>query len=152
MPYVGLQRYFLTTCTAYRRPLFRSADVVQAVLSQIRQTCELLDIALIAYCFMPDHLHVLVAAESEDVDVTAFVKRFKQLTGFAYKKTHAQPLWQPGYHDRILGDDEASVAVARYVLENPVRAGLAGKIGEYPFAGSDVYDLAGLLTAWEEQT
>ena len=152
VPYVGLQRYFLTTCTAFRRPSFRSPDVVQAVLSQIRQSCELLDFALIAYCFMPDHLHLLVAAESEDADVTAFVKRFKQLTGFGYKKTHSQPLWQPGYHDRILRDDEASVAVVRYVLENPVRAGLSGRIGEYPFAGSDVYDLAGLLTAWEKQT
>jgi hypothetical protein len=44
---------------------------------------------------MPDHLHLLVAAESEDSDVTAFVKRFKQLAGFAYKKTHSEPLWQP---------------------------------------------------------
>src|SRR6185503_11177705 len=90
VPYVGLQRYFLTTCTAFRRPLFRSAEVVQAVLSQIRQTSELLRFALIAYCFMPDHLHLLVAAESEDADVTAFAKRFKQLAGFAYKKTHGQ--------------------------------------------------------------
>jgi hypothetical protein len=61
IPYVGIQRYFLTTCTAFRR----------------------LGFALIAYCFMPDHLHMLVAADSEDADVTAFVKRFKQLTGFA---------------------------------------------------------------------
>ena len=151
VPYVGLQRYFLTTCTAFRRPLFRSANVVQAILLQIRKTSELLDVALIAYCFMPDHLHLLVAAASENTDITTFVKRFKQLAGFTYKKTHGQPLWQPGYHDRILRDDEASVAVARYVLENPVRAGLVCKIGEYPFAGSDVYDLAGLLTAWEEQ-
>jgi hypothetical protein len=57
-----------------------------------------------------------------------------------------------GIDDRILRDDEATTAVARYVLENPVRAGLARRVGEYPFAGSDVYDLRGLLTLWEEQT
>jgi hypothetical protein len=37
----------------------------------------------------------------------------------------------------------------RYILENPIRAGLAKKLGEYPFAGSDVYDLPALLTAWD---
>ena len=32
-------------------------------------------------------------------------------------------------------------AVARYTLENPIRAGLAKMIGEYPFAGSDLFDI-----------
>ena len=82
----------------------------------------------------------------------AFVKRFKQLTGFAYKKTHGTPLWQPGYHDRVLRDDEATEAVVRYVLENPILSRLSRTIGEYAFAGSDVYDLQALLTAWERQT
>ena len=152
VPYVGIQRYFLTTCTAFRRPLFDSADIVEPVLSRILQTCELFGMELIAYCFMPDHLHLLVGANSEDADMRAFVKRFKQLTGFAYKKTHTSPLWQPGYHDRILRDDEATEAAVRYVLGNPIRAGLSRTIGEYPFAGSDVYDLSALLTAWERQT
>jgi putative transposase len=131
--------------------LFVSIGLVEAVLSQIRQSAAQFGFALIAYCFMPDHLHLLLAAESEDADLPSFVKRFKQLTGFAFKKAHAQPLWQPGYHDRILRDDEATVAVARYILENPIRGGLARHVGEYQFAGSDVYDLAGLMTAWDER-
>ncbi|MEO8260809.1 MAG: transposase, partial [Acidobacteriota bacterium] len=149
--YIGIQRYFLTTCTAFRRPLFVSADIVDEVLSQIRQSGEQFGLALIAYCFMPDHLHLLVIAGSEDADATAFIKRFKQISGFAYKKTHATSLWQPGYHDRVLRDDQATVAAVRYILENPVRAGLSRDLGEYPFAGSDVYDLAALMTAWDGQ-
>ena len=152
VPYVGLQRYFLTTCTALRRRVFVSADVVDNALLQIRQTATLFDFALIAYCFMPDHLHLLVRAESERANLPELVKRFKQLTGFAHRRTHAQSLWQPGYYDRIVRDDESTEAIVRYILENPVRAGLTNKIGSYPFAGSDVYSLDELLTAWEQQT
>jgi len=77
------------------------------------------------------------------------MKQFKQATGFAYKKQAHQRLWQPGYYERILRDDEATEAVARYILENPIRAGLTGELGEYPYAGSGVYELEALRTAWE---
>ena len=101
---------------------------------------------------MPDHLHVLAAAESEGSDFRAFVKRFKQTTGFAYRRATQQALWQPGYHERILRGDEATEAVVRYILENPIRAGLAKALGEYRFAGSDVYRLQDLLSVWDQQT
>jgi REP element-mobilizing transposase RayT len=101
---------------------------------------------------MPDHLHALLEALSEGSDFRAFVKRFKQTTGFAHRGTTGQSLWQHGYHERVLRNDEASEAVVRYILENPVRAGLTKGIGEYPFAGSGAYDLKGLKTAWDEQT
>ena len=76
------------------------------------------------------------------------MKRFKQMTGFSYKRQMKQALWQAGYNDRILRDDEQSESIARYILENPIRAGLTTTWGEYPYAWSDVYDLDGLFTAW----
>ena len=147
--YVGFQRYFLTICSAFKRQVFLSADTVDPAMSQLRQTATLFEFAIIAYCFMPDHVHMLVTAQSERADLPEFVRRFKQLTGFAHRQRHGEPLWQPGYHDRILRDDESTEDVTRYIMENPVRAGLAQELFEYPFAGSDVYDTAALLSAWE---
>lgn len=149
--YVGYQRYLLTSCTESRRPLFASRDVVTSALALLRQSAALFEFAILAYCFMPDHLHVLVAGESERADFTAFVKRFKQMTGYAYKQQYAEPLWQDGYHERIPRNDEATETVVRYILENPVRRGLTRHLGEYEFAGSDMYDHAALLTAWDDQ-
>ena len=101
---------------------------------------------------MPDHVHVLLEARSERSDFRALVKRFKQATGFWHRQHRGEPLWQPGYHDRVLRDDEATEAVVRYILENPIRAHLATTLGEYPFAGSATSSLEALLTAWERQT
>jgi putative transposase len=146
---VGFGRYFLTTCTAHRRPLFSTASLAASVVTQLLHDAARFEFAVSAYCLMPDHLHALLEAESERSDFRSLVKRFKPMTGFAHCRDAGQPLWQPGYHERILRNDEASEAVVRYILENPIRARLTKEIGEYPFAGSGVYDSASLKTAWE---
>ena len=131
--------------------VLQSVAVVTETLMQLRQTAGLFEFAIIAHCFMPDHLHVLVSAESERADFAEFVRRFKQMTGFAYRTRHRESLWQPGYHDRVLRDEEGTEAVTRYILENPIRAGLGRDLFEYPFAGSDIYDKTALLSAWERR-
>lgn len=107
--------------------------------------------ALVAYCFMPDHVHLVVYGTSQRADLRAFVVHFKKLTGFEYRRGTGVRLWQPGYFDRVLRDDESTEAVTRYTLENPVRAGLATRLGEYRFAGSDLYDVQAQLSAWDRQ-
>jgi putative transposase len=152
LSYVGFDRYFLTTCTAFRRPAFAASWVAASVAGQLLHEPARGEFAVLAYCLMPDHLHALLEAESDRSDFVAFVKRFKQMTGFAHRQATGQLLWQPGYHERVLRNDEASEAVVRYILENPVRAGITKEIGEYQFAGSETHDLEGLKTAWDRQT
>jgi putative transposase len=150
--YVGYQRYFVTACCAFRRPLFCNAALATRVIDQLLHNAALCDFAVLAYCLMPDHLHALVEAESEQSDFRMFVKRFKQTTGFAYRQEAKQRLWQAGYHERILRDEETTEVVVRYIIENPIRAGLTNTLGEYPLAGSAAYNLEALKTAWEKQT
>jgi putative transposase len=149
--YVGYQRYFATTCTALRRPVFTERWAATAVAERLRKDASLSDFSLQAYCVMPNHVHLLIHGQSERADFQSFMKRFKQMTGFAYKQQTRQKLWQVGYHERILRDDESSETVARYILENPIRAGLTTALGEYPYAWSDVYDLAALFDRWEQR-
>ena len=150
--YVGFQRYFVTTCTAFRKPVFKDDAIAANVTTQILQSATAFGFAVVAYVLMPDHVHLLPIAQSENADLTRFVKHFKQVTGFAYRQATRRPLWQAGYHERILRDDEATQDVARYILENPVRAGLAKSLGEWPYAGSSVYTWPELLSAWDTQT
>jgi putative transposase len=146
--YIGFQRYFVTACTSFRRPLFTEDAVVGMACEHLLHAAGLFEVAIPAYCFMPDHVHVVVTAESERSDLLGLMKYFKQTTGYAYSRSRGGPLWQPGYHERVLRDDEATESVVRYVLENPVRAGLAKAAGEYPHAGSFVYRIEDLLSNW----
>ena len=143
--YVGLHRYSLTFCTDQRRDLFRREDAVTLVLSQILRAADEQGFLIVAYCFMPDHLHLLIEGETESSDCLRFIARAKQYAGFYYAKTFSDRLWQRYAFEHVLRDDEITKVVARYILENPVRAGLVRSVEEYPYVGSNVYPLADLI-------
>jgi REP element-mobilizing transposase RayT len=84
---------------------------------------------------MPDHIHFLVHNTGRS-SIVSFVKEFKQLTGFYYKKCSGVQLWQKSYYDHFVRRDEDVVVVARYIFGNPVRAGLVAEASRYPFSGS----------------
>jgi putative transposase len=145
--YTGLYRYFLTFCTNGRHRLFGNPEVVAVVWSQILRSAAQEQFAVVAYCFMPDHLHLLVEARSQNANCRAFIKLAKQLAGFHYATTFGGRLWQRYGFERVLRADEATLIVARYIVENPLRAGLVAKPESYPFSGSEVYALGEILAA-----
>jgi hypothetical protein len=50
-------------------------------------------------------------------------------------------LWQEGFFDRSLREQDATFDVVSYILENPIRAGLSADAVSYPYAGSRRYSL-----------
>jgi putative transposase len=150
-PYTGFHRYSLTICTHRRNPYFVNAAVVSLVLSKIRQCGPAYNFAVFTYCFMPDHVHLIVTATSEAADLRKFVSMMKQVAGHAHKCTTGSPLWQPSYYDHVLRNDEETAKAVRYVLENPVRRGLVTEFAEYPFCGSDVFDMEQLKDFWHDR-
>jgi REP element-mobilizing transposase RayT len=143
--YVGPYRYFLTICVAPRRRVFVDQESVDLVLSQLPQSSTAHGFAVIAYCVMSDHIHLLVEGLTEDSDLRNFVRIFKQQSSFACRQKHEQQLWQRGYYDRVLREEDDTFAVARYLLNNPVRAGIVAAPRDFPFLGSMVMDLGDLL-------
>ena len=143
--YLGCHRYSLTFCTNFRAKLFVESDVVQLVLSQFLRAVVEEQFSVPAYCFMPDHVHFLVQGNCESSDGRRLIKLGKQYSGHAYSMRYRRKLWQPGGFERVLRDEEASITVARYIGENPVRAGLAKTVEAYPFVGSQVYELKDLV-------
>ena len=138
--YRGVRQYFLTICCERRLRTFEDATARELVVSQLRRTSESMQFAVLAYCLMPDHLHAVCEATSDACDLDAFVRLFKQQTAYAWKQATGQRLWQTSYFDHVLRDSESTQGVARYVLENPVRARLVEHPADYPHVGSFVYD------------
>ena len=135
--YVGIHRYALRFATHARHRLFADAAVAEAARWQIVRTSELEGFALLAYCFMPDHVHLVVEGVHETSDLKHFAKLAKQRVTFALQTQHGiAAVWQEGYYERVLRSDEATDIVVRYVLENPVRAGLVRLAEEYPHSGA----------------
>jgi putative transposase len=145
--YHGLQRCFLTFCTCNRQAFFIEYANVDLVREQILNNAGPQGIAIIAYCFMPDHIHLLVEGVDDESDVTVFVHQAKQHSAYAFRKATQQKLWQPSYYDRILRDEEETLRVARYIFENPVRKGIVDTPKDYAFLGSMRYTIEQILDA-----
>jgi REP element-mobilizing transposase RayT len=143
--YAGFNRYLVTVCAFGRLALLVSPPCFDLIRKQLLQSAAAQRFSVLAYCVMPDHAHLLVEALAEDACLLPFVSEFKQRTGFAFKRLAGQALWQDGFHDHILRADECARSVARYLLENPVRAGLVRHPLEWPYLGSERYTLRELL-------
>ena len=89
----------------------------------------------VAWVVMPDHLHVLFQLQSY-FSLSEVVQRLKSRSAFLVNRLSANnrgQIWQPGFYDHALRNDESLRHVARYIVRNPVRAGLVKRVGDYPF-------------------
>jgi len=132
--YAGGYAYFLTMVTRARRPAFTDALTVDRARGALRRSLEKHGFDVLAYCFMPDHLHLLVTG-SPGASLKEFVRHFKQASSFEYKHRCGSELWQISYYDRVLRPDESLSSFAAYIWANPVKGGLAEEPRGYPFSG-----------------
>jgi len=86
----------------------------------------------LAWVVMPDHLHWLM--QLEDASLESLMRQVKSRSSKAVNERSARTgqLWQAGFHDRALRKEEDLLASARYIVANPVRAGLVKRVGDYP--------------------
>jgi putative transposase len=141
--YLGPCRYFVTLCTAAKRPVFVRGFDYATIVTILSRLAGYFGVDVLTYCFMPDHLHFLLEG-TEKTDLKEFIRVFKQMTSY-YSNNDNGILWQRSYYDRILRRDEDSVTVAQYILNNPVRRGLAETATDYPYSGSFVAPLKDIL-------
>ncbi len=143
--YFGFYRYSLRFSTHEQRQIFTNRDVVDLNLEQFSRSAAEQEFAIPAYCFMPDHVHLLIEGQAETSDCKRFIARAKQYSGFYHSKRYGDRLWQRYGFERVLRSEEVTMVVARYILANPIRAGLVDRVEDYPFSGSLVYTLQQLI-------
>ena len=112
------------------------------MVSILCEKSALFEFKIWVYCFMPDHLHLLIEGEADHSDMKRFISSYKQHTSFYHKKKTGMKLWQTNFYEHILRKEEDTMAVVRYILENPVRKGLVDNFNNYPFSGSFVFDIS----------
>ena len=116
----------------------------------LERTATAASFELLTYTVMPDHVHVLALATSEAASPVRFVQRFKQATGYEFKQRAGDGLWQQSFFDHVVRGDEDVLPIARYIIDNPVEAGLMEAGRRWPFSGGTLVDGDSTLHAlWE---
>jgi REP element-mobilizing transposase RayT len=127
-------RIYLVTCVAWNRaPVFRHYRAARVASRAIHSPKSWGDAQCLAWVLMPDHWHGLIQVGEEDL--SKVINRLKSRVSKAIRAEEGRrsPLWQRAFHDRALRDDEDVRDAARYVVANPIRAGLVQRAGQYPY-------------------
>jgi len=124
--------YLLTATTENRETLFSNFTVGRIVVAELKAAQQDGLVESLAWVVMPDHLHWLIALQQGSLS-----ELMRRIKGRSAKRVNTLSgrqgkLWQDGFHDRALRREEDVLPAARYIVANPLRAGLVSRVGDYP--------------------
>ncbi|MDH3690717.1 MAG: transposase [Gammaproteobacteria bacterium] len=124
--------YFVTTVTHCRDPLFLDLGYARVVVDVMRVIHSQQLVYSLAWVLMPDHVHWLFQL-GEKRSLSHVMFQFKGVSARRLNEIGGRrgPVWQKAYYDRALRDNENLEQTARYIVANPLRAGLVTNIGDY---------------------
>jgi len=124
--------YLVTSTVENRRPIFAEFRLGRLVVNEFRRAELQGKVTSLAWVIMPDHIHWLL--ELKIGSLAHLIKQVKASSSVSINRASSckGKLWQQGFHNRAIRQEEDLIQVARYVIANPVRAGLVKRIGDYP--------------------
>lgn len=123
---VSGQVYHVTAVTRNRLPVFGDLAAGRLLVRELMALDAGGFTTTLCFVVMPDHLHWLLALHSESLG--SVLQRLKGRSS----RVLGGGVWQANYHDHAMRRDEDLPSLARYIVANPLRAGLVTRIGDYP--------------------
>ena len=127
------QAYHVISCTHERKPVFADFRSARLLVRILMHEQDLASSETMAFVVMPDHVHWLMSLAKE-CDLSARVNAVKSASARAINRRlrRSGRIWQRGYFDRAMHNDDNLATVAEYITLNPVRAGIVTRRGDYP--------------------
>ena len=127
--------YYVITCiTNNRECLFTELASAQLVILQLLKLEDEQAIKTICYTLMPDHLHWQFQL-LEKYSLAEVIKRMKGRSAQALnmQKNKQGKVWQADYYEHHIKSESDLINQARYIVANPLRAGLVDNVSDYAF-------------------
>lgn len=118
------------------------------ILNQVKKTTEM---NLYAYCLMSNHIHLLIGETSESI--SQIMKRISDRFVIWYNKKYQRTgsLFQDRFRSEIIDSDKRFLITARYIFQNPIKAGITKKVDDYPYTNYfDYLSDANSITSTDE--
>ena len=128
------QAYLVTFVTWRRRPLFRDRELGTCAARAATDARLWANSRLLAWVLMPDHWHgLLQLGDGDDLSRRVCLLKANIARQVRVLRPDIGPVWAAGFHDSAIRDEARMVHYARYVVLNPVRAGVVARVGDWPF-------------------
>jgi putative transposase len=116
-----------------------SVDSCPHQINELNQSTRML-VRIIAYCFMPTHIHLLVE-ELIDDGLARYMSNLLNSYAryFNIKHRRKGPLWESRFNRVDVNDDDQLLHLTRYIHLNPVTAYLVDKPEQWAFSSYGEY-------------
>jgi len=122
-----------------RQETFFGAEDYQAYMALMAEWCRSCEVEVWAYCLMSNHVHLIAVPNSEEGLRRAIGEAHRRYTRRVnFREGWRGHLWQGRFASFPL-DERYLLAAARYIEQNPVRAGLAASPWEYPWSSAKAH-------------
>ena len=117
-----------------RQDIFFTAGDRRLFLDILRQVCERLGWHCYAYCLLDNHYHLLV--ETPNAGLSRGMRQVNGVYTQSVNRVHERVghLFQGRYSSILVHKESHLLELCRYIVLNPVRAGLVGAPGEHPWS------------------
>lgn len=119
--------YFITATTANRGKWFHDLVAARTVVREMKRLDDQSAVESLAWVLMPDHLHWLFILGRSLGQVMNELKG-RSARAINTDAGRSGAIWQPAYFDHALRAEEDLKQVARYIVANPLRAGLVQRL------------------------
>jgi len=127
------QIYHLMFVTASRVPLFADFYLARTVVRAMQRESNRQHVGSLAYTVMPDHCHWLIRlGDVKPLSIVINNVKSRSAREINCYSGSAGRVWQRGFFDRAIRREEDIVTIARYIVANPLRAGLVRSLADYP--------------------
>lgn len=127
------QTYLVTTTTHQRQPIFESLYAGRIVVQSIKHFHDNKTANSLAYVIMPDHIHWLFQLTGK-CKLSRVIASLKSYTAKEINLRYSvlnRKIWQQGFHDHAVRTEDDIKPIARYIIANPLRAGLVERVEDY---------------------
>ena len=102
------------------------------MVAEFKRTHEAGQVNSLAWVVMPDHFHWLVELKQSTLPALMLATKSRSARAINARLGRSGRFWQKGFHDRAIRREEDLQAVARYIIANPLRAGIVRRVHDYP--------------------
>lgn len=156
--YIPGAAYLITFATHKRQPLFETDVDKDLIITDFDFYRNKFRYALYAFAILPDHTHWVICPSEDDFErfrrqqinggrkyarspeafyLSKIMEDMKRHISFALNQrydTRGRQVWQKGFHDRMIRDNDALYAAVEYLHNNAVKAGLVAHPADYRYS------------------
>ena len=129
---------FVTCVTKNRYPYLKSRKEVNLFFMTLAKVNEIKPFKLLAFVILPDHFHWLMKVDDSSENFSKIMHSIQRNSTLNYKRAHNNQtpikIWQRGFWDHMIRDENDLERHFDYIHWNPVKHGYIVKPEKWPYS------------------